>query len=99
MPPPRLSIALPSLHGRLRLSRMLPRGMLGGEPGLPYPSAPWSVPLPLRLIEMPEIGRRLARTARLQLAVDPDVVGLPFEEDIVVVLGAAVLDPVWIARA
>src|SRR5215470_2612329 len=52
--------------------------------------------LPLRLVEMPQVGRRLARSARLQLAVDPDVIGLAFDEDIVVVLGAAVLDPVWV---
>src|SRR5262249_29808719 len=55
--------------------------------------------LPLRLIEMPQVGWRLARSARPQLAVNLDVVGLPLDENIVVVLGTAVLDPNRVTRA
>src|SRR5262245_55813714 len=52
-----------------------------------------------RLVEVPQVRRRLARAAWPELAVDPNVVGLSFDEDVVVVLGAAVLDPHSITRA
>src|SRR5215467_5660318 len=49
----------------------------------------------VRLVEVPQVRRLLAFAARAELAVDLDVIGLPLDKDIVVVLGAAVLDPDW----
>src|SRR5262245_35339609 len=99
MPLPGSSIAWLFAPWQTSSVRMLPRRPPGGEPGSPTLVHHRRRHLPLRLLEMLQVGRRLTRPARLQLAVDPDVVGLPFKKDIVVVLRATMLDPVWVAGA
>src|SRR5882672_7214145 len=56
-------------------------------------------PLPPRLFEMPQVRWRLVFAGGRQLAVDAEVVSLPLDEDVVVVLGAAVLHPGCVTRA
>src|SRR5712691_10114588 len=53
----------------------------------------------LRLIEMPQIRRLLARAGGAELAVDLHVVSFPLDEDIVVGLRADVLDELSVAHA